>query len=45
MLKKITSKDVEKRGPKIDPWGAPSKFPSYELHAEFILFLCLRFDK
>ena len=45
MKNKSRKKMLNKRGPKIDPWGTPNKISSHELYAEFILVLCLRFLK
>ena len=39
MKNKSHKKILNKRGPKIDPWGTPSKISSHDLHAEFILVL------
>ena len=45
MKNKSHKKMLNKRGPKIDPWGTLCKISSHELYAEFILVLCLQFDK
>ena len=36
---KSHKKLLNKRDPKIDPWGTPNKISSHELYAEFILVL------
>lgn len=40
MKNKSQKNMLNKRGPKIDPWGTPNKISS-----QFILVLYLRFDK
>ena len=45
MKNKLYKNMLNKRGPKIDPWGTSNKIFSHELNSEFILVLCFLFDK
>ena len=36
---------LNKRSPKIDPWGTPNKISSHELNSKFIFVLCFLFAK
>ena len=46
MMKNKPHKNMlNKRDPKIDFWGNPNKISSQEMHAAFVLVLCLWFAK